>query len=322
MKLFFTLVALALLELASAFQPFRLVDPSIHRIIRRGTGIAGKEIDQDASRISAAKFPSFFLPEFELQAKVLSPTSIVEMLPTDDSSPTSALYATEDTTGSFVPNTKPLRQEMFNFPLVSFMYERVLPPLWEAGLRIGGPDAEYSAAAQFLDGTKRGREDGGGTAILDLSCGTGFVASRFASSGMYDRVFALDYSDKMLGELVASVERDEGAEGVGGGGLNRLSVIRGDAGSLPFRAGTFDAVHWGAAMHCVPSAEKGLEEVYRVLKPGGKLYATTFLKPFPDLVFRFFTVGELENLARSAGFEAANTRVEGRGVYGILRATK
>jgi ubiquinone/menaquinone biosynthesis C-methylase UbiE len=67
-----------------------------------------------------------------------------------------------------------------------------------------------------------------------------------------------------------------------------ISWIRGDAGGLPFSSGVLDAVHWGAAMHCVPDVEQALEEVYLVLKPGGRLYAITFLRPFPDVVFRFF----------------------------------
>jgi ubiquinone/menaquinone biosynthesis C-methylase UbiE len=141
----------------------------------------------------------------------------------------------------------------------------------------------------------------------------------------YDHVFALDFSSQMLGELVNSLRRQS----------SRLqdipiSVIRGDAGSLPFRDATIDAIHWGAAMHCVPDAEKALEEVYRVLKPGGRLYATTFLRPFPDIIFRFFTVEEMTQLARQAGFgnsvshslSSGYLHVEGKGVYGILKAVK
>ena len=38
------------------------------------------------------------------------------------------------------------------------------------------------------------------------------------------------------------------------------------------------------------------------LKDSYPLYATTFLRPFPDIVFRFFTLQEIEHIARDAGF--------------------
>lgn len=201
-----------------------------------------------------------------------------------------------------------LRRDMFASPVIPFIYERLLPPVWAAGLRVGGMDAEYAEAAKFLQG------DGSGV-IADVSCGTGFIARRLAASGSFRRVVALDYSREMLTELVASTRRDRGAP-------RSLAVVRGDAGDLPFRDASLDAVHWGAAMHCVPDAELALGEVYRALRPGGKLYATTFLRPFPDVVFRFFELSEIEEMARGAGFKPGSFTTERRGVYGILRATK
>jgi len=216
-------------------------------------------------------------------------------------------------------NPKPLRQQLFTSPFISVLYERVLPPLWNAGLRIGGPQAEYEAAADFLLADK---DNSDGRVLLDLSCGTGFVGQRFATNQDFRHVFALDYSPQMLTELVNSLQRQQSTT------PTNISILRGDAMDLPFADGAIDAIHWGAAMHCVPKAEVALQEVYRVLKPGGKLYATTFLRPFPDVVFRFFTVPELQSMARQVGFglptpsSSSVLAVEGRGVYGIIKAVK
>ena len=210
---------------------------------------------------------------------------------------------------------QPLRQELFTSPVISTLYERVLPPLWEMGLRIGGPDAEYKSAASHLLG-----DDDDDTApvekiALDLSCGTGFVGRRLAASKEFRHVFALDYSPQMLTECIRSIQRENEE-------ILPISILRGDAQCLPFQDDTIDAIHWGVAMHCVPDVEKAISEVYRVLKKDGKLYATTFLRPFPDVVFRFFTVNELKTLSYDAGFDSTKFKVEGRGVYGIIRATK
>ena len=72
---------------------------------------------------------------------------------------------------------------------------------------------------------------------VDLSCGTGFVGRRMASSGgNFEHVFALDYSNQMLYECVASVTRDIEED-------LPLSIIRGDAGVLPFEDSVLDVIH-------------------------------------------------------------------------------
>lgn len=40
----------------------------------------------------------------------------------------------------------------------------------------------------------------------------------------------------------------------------------------------------GAALHCWPYVQDGLKEVHRVLKPGGRFFASTFLWGVPDEV--------------------------------------
>ena len=55
-------------------------------------------------------------------------------------------------------------------------------------------------------------------------------------------------------------------------------LLRADVAALPLRSGAIAAVHAGAAMHCWPQLESGLAEIRRVLKPGGRFYATTFFQ--------------------------------------------
>jgi hypothetical protein len=81
-----------------------------------------------------------------------------------------------------------------------FMYERVIPPLWAAGLRVIGIDKAYDESATFL------LEYGSGI-VADVSCGNGCTARQLASGGPFRHVVALDCSQEMLDELVSELKR-------------------------------------------------------------------------------------------------------------------
>ena len=57
---------------------------------------------------------------------------------------------------------------------------------------------------------------------------------------------------------------------------SRLHFSVQDATALPYAPGTFDAVIISNALHIMPSPEKALAEIRRVLKPDGILIAPTF----------------------------------------------
>jgi SAM-dependent methyltransferase len=64
-----------------------------------------------------------------------------------------------------------------------------------------------------------------------------------------------------------------------------------DAQAIPFAGGRFDAVVANHMLYHVPDRHKALSELHRVLKPGGRLYASTVgrthLQEMGDLVRRF-----------------------------------
>merc|ERR1712113_692510 len=116
--------------------------------------------------------------------------------------------------------------------------------------------------------------------------------------------------------------------------LDELELCRADVASLPLQTNSIDAMHAGAALHSWPRLELGLQEIARVLKPGGRFFATTFLQgaygvrmPGTEAVssggsFRFFrSEEELASLLADAGFQLDGIQVrrEGRGCA-IIRA--
>lgn len=98
------------------------------------------------------------------------------------------------------------------------------------------------------------------------------------------------------------------------------TLVRADAARLPFQSGSLDAIHAGAALHCWPRLEEGLREVYRVLKPGGRFYASTF-EVNPRLrsdTFKFFQLEELKGLLAQSGFGAAGVEVRREGMACLI----
>ena len=95
--------------------------------------------------------------------------------------------------------------------------------------------------------------------ILDVGCGTGRHGIRFARRGF--ETVACDFSY----DRVASARANAAAQGV------RIEICAQDVTSLGFRHDTFEAVLcWGVLMH-VPEIGKGITELVRVTKIGGKI---------------------------------------------------
>ena len=104
-----------------------------------------------------------------------------------------------------------------------------------------------------------------GARALDLCCGTGDIALALARQGA--EVTGLDFSSPML---EVARQRKSGA--------NPL-FIQGDALQIPFPDNSFDIVTMGYGLRNLASWEKGLAEMQRVAKPGGRIIILEFGKP-------------------------------------------
>jgi len=121
--------------------------------------------------------------------------------------------------------------------------------------------------------------------ILDVATGTADVALEMAGRLSAERIVGLDISDQML-DVGRRKVRKKGLE-------ERIELMVGDSENLPFANNTFDAITVAFGVRNFEHLEKGLQEMQRVLKPGGKLVVLEFSKPrlFPfkqlyDFYFR------------------------------------
>ncbi len=178
--------------------------------------------------------------------------------------------------------------------------------------------------------------------VLDIACGTGDLAEAFARAGAR-RIVGIDFASQML---LRSLGRVRG----------RAGWVQGDALRLPFADETFDITCCAFGVRNFQNLETGLDEMHRVLKPGGRavilefstpalpvlrgIYQFYFAKILPKLatwisgdrngaynylpssVRTFVTPPQMIELLKKVGFSSARATSRTCGIVHIVRADK
>ncbi|TSC75931.1 MAG: type 11 methyltransferase [Parcubacteria group bacterium Gr01-1014_30] len=111
--------------------------------------------------------------------------------------------------------------------------------------------------------------------VLDIGCGPGLLVKELAKRSKNLRVIGVDVSPEAI-KLAKKNCRS----------LKNVKFLRGDVTSLPFPNGTFDLIVCKDSFHEFPNLRKALQEVMRVLKPGGILYAQDLRRDLPMYLLR------------------------------------
>ena len=107
--------------------------------------------------------------------------------------------------------------------------------------------------------------------ILDMASGTGDFAIEAIRMGVDAHVTAMDLSQGML---------DVGKVKVNKRGYEKsITLMQGDSENLPFEDNSFDAYTVGFGVRNFENLDKGLSEMYRVLKPNSITVILEFSKP-------------------------------------------
>jgi ubiquinone/menaquinone biosynthesis C-methylase UbiE len=160
------------------------------------------------------------------------------------------------------PSTSTLQRGLEQ-PLVARSYERYVRPALQMAIarRRFDRDSEFLLYRSML-----GHPDG---PILDLACGTGLFSRRLAQDRDLDAIVGMDVSKAMIEEGVAQA-REAGV---------MVDFVRAEAPHLPFQDTSLGAVLQTGALHLIGDVHRLFMEMGRVLRPGGRYVASTYLPP-------------------------------------------
>ena len=146
-----------------------------------------------------------------------------------------------------------------------------------------------------------------GDRVLDLAAGTGTSSQPFLDAGV--QVVPCDFSQGMLG--------------VGKRSRPGLDFTAGDATMLPFADGSFDAVAISFGLRNIVEARRGLVEMLRVTRPGGRLVVCEFSHPTWApfrTVYVEYLMRALPRVARTVSSEPGGLRLSRRVDSGVARS--
>ncbi len=135
---------------------------------------------------------------------------------------------------------------------------------------------------------------GPGIRALDLATGTGDIA--FALGAGSARVIGLDITMRMI-----ELARSRSAARQASPRPSSPAFLVGDMTALPFPAGSFDVVTTGYGLRTVPDLTAAVDEIGRVLKPGGQALSLDFDRP-PGALLRAAYLGYLTVVGSAVGW--------------------
>ena len=119
--------------------------------------------------------------------------------------------------------------------------------------------------------------------VLDLCCGTGQMINYICKEvGKDTEVIGLDFNKEMI-----NVGYERLANTLNG---YKYKLIQGDVLQLPFEDNSFNCVTIAFGLRNAPDKTKALQEMYRVIKPGGKVVCLELSNPELPVFKEFYAL--------------------------------
>ena len=150
-----------------------------------------------------------------------------------------------------------------------------------------------------------------GVHFLDIGCGTGWAVGQVArlvdDKGLF---YGVDLSPKMIEKAISNFV-----------GRDNFIFMQANAESIPLDNDFFDIIICTNSFHHYLNPDKALDEMYRLLRSGGKIYlldptADTWVTKFADRIIKMvepehvkiYSTGEFQQLIDKAGLKYLNSK--------------
>ena len=161
--------------------------------------------------------------------------------------------------------------------------------------------------------------------ILDVGCGGGKTVNRLSQQAPLGKVIGMDYSADMV-EYSKKVNKKFIVE-------NRVEIVEGSVEKMGFSEDFFDLITAIETYYFWPSFADALQEIKRVLKPGGKLllvnemvkdgvYEIKHAKMIEQAHVRLLPLEEIRNTALRVGFADVQIFLKAESPWNAILAQK
>jgi len=158
-----------------------------------------------------------------------------------------------------------------------------------------------------------------GSSLLDVGCGWGILLEQMSLLERNLHLFGVDISPQMVAVAQSKCSKNKGAE-----------IKEGSADNLPYKDNSFDSITCLLSFHHHPDSLRSLKEMFRVIKPGGRLYLqdpfmggiiTKIMMTLNNFLFQekdihVFTKQEMHALFKQAGYQ--NIKQQTLNAYHLL----
>jgi SAM-dependent methyltransferase len=207
-----------------------------------------------------------------------------------------------DLLGDAPSGARTIGQAFMTSRLLPLIYERLWRPIGVrfafGGVGVGGP-IEDRATYEFLE---LERDD----VVLDVACGPGNVSRRLLEwLGKPGLLVGIDASATMLARAVRDTDAPNAV------------YMRADAQRLPFSDQRFDAVCCYAALYLMDDPFAAIDEMVRVLAPGGRIAVLTSVHRGPEVLRPVASLSTLASGVRVFGRDEVTDAFEDAGLVGV-----